>query len=94
LRTPAMMFLLNYSRARSKERRASGCSRRVSHFKCLEFVSAGKMKMRCEELDPRRFFVVTMSRFIEKILAITHSDFRSPTSPLRMLHFLLDFGFY
>jgi hypothetical protein len=40
------------------------------------------------------FFVINASRFIEKIRAITDGDFRSPTSPLRMLHFLLDFAFY
>jgi hypothetical protein len=40
------------------------------------------------------FFFVAMSRFVQKILAIAHCDFRAPTSPPRTLHFLLDFAFY
>jgi len=43
---------------------------------------------------PPTFFVINARRIIKKVFAITRYDFRSPTSPFSMLHFLLDFAFY
>jgi hypothetical protein len=88
-----MILLLNYSRARSKERLASGCCRRVSTFQMFRIYRAEKMKSHGAEFNQQIFFFIIMSRFIKKFLVNTRSDFRSPTSPLRMLHFLLDFAF-
>jgi hypothetical protein len=55
--------------------------------------SPGKWKMGGAEFNQQIFFFIIMSNFIKKFQANIRSDFRSPTSPLRMLHFLLDFAF-
>jgi hypothetical protein len=94
LRTPAKMFSINYSLARTKERRASGCCGRVSTFQMFRICLAQKTENTLCGILRATFFFITTSRFMKKLLAITHSDFRASTSPLRTLHFLLDFGFY